>query len=71
LSRPIESAGSHRNCGQDSSIPHCQIFEAAGIDPDVDAGMIAVHRSKGVSAFIAAAKGPRIWAREPTLRSPV
>ena len=45
------------------------IFEAAGIDPDMDAGVIAVHGSKGVSAFIAAAKGPRIWAGEPTLRS--
>jgi hypothetical protein len=50
--------------------PALPIFEAAGSDPDMDAGVIALHRSKGVSALIAAAKGPCIWAREPTLRSP-
>jgi catalase len=47
------------------------IFEAAGVDPDVDVGVVAVDGPKGVGAFIAAAKGPRIWTREPTLRSPV
>ncbi|MDO8630920.1 MAG: catalase, partial [Phycisphaerales bacterium] len=45
------------------------IFEAAGLNPD--AGMVVVDGPKGVAAFIAAAKGPRIWAREPTLRSRV
>jgi hypothetical protein len=49
------------NAGRDGFIdPALPIFEAAGIDPDMDVGVIAVPGSKSVTAFIAAAKGPGI-----------
>ena len=44
------------------------LLERAGVEPD--AGVIPVEGAKGIARFINAAKGPRIWDREPTLRSP-
>ncbi|MEO8603198.1 MAG: catalase-related domain-containing protein, partial [bacterium] len=34
-----------------------------------DAGVVAMGGPRDVAAFVTAAKGPRIWAREPSLRS--
>ena len=44
------------------------LLDAAGVRPDE--GVVAVDGGKGVAGFINAAKGLRIWPREPTLRSP-
>jgi catalase len=44
------------------------LLERAGVEPD--AGVISVEGAKGIAKFINAAKGPRIWDREPALRSP-
>ena len=44
------------------------LLERAGVEPD--AGVIPIEGAKGIARFINAAKGPRIWDREPTLRSP-
>jgi catalase len=46
------------------------LFEKAAIAADADAGLIALESRAGIAAFIAAAKQHRVWAREPTLRSP-
>ncbi len=44
------------------------LLDRAGVV--VDAGVVATDRPGGIAAFIVAAKGARIWEREPTLRSP-
>jgi len=44
------------------------LLERAGVDPD--AGVVTMEGTKGISAFITAAKNGRVWDREPTLRSP-
>jgi catalase len=44
------------------------MFAKAGIPRDADEGVVDLRTS--VPAFITAAKQHRIWAREPTLRSP-
>ena len=45
--------------------------QKASVEPDADAGVVALDpRSKGVAAFVNAARQHRIWEREPTLRSP-
>ena len=44
------------------------LLERAGVEPD--AGVIPIEGAKGIARFINAAKGPRIWDREPTLRTP-
>ena len=44
------------------------LLERAGLEED--AGIVSVEGTRGVGAFIAAAKNGRIWDREPTLRSP-
>jgi catalase len=44
------------------------LLQRAGVAPD--GGVVAVDEARGVAAFINAAKGPRIWDREPALRSP-
>jgi catalase len=44
------------------------VFAKAGIARDADEGVVDLDG--GVPAFITAAKQHRIWAREPTLRSP-
>jgi catalase len=44
------------------------MFAKAGIARDADEGVVDLNG--GVAAFITAAKQHRIWAREPTLRSP-
>jgi hypothetical protein len=44
------------------------MFAKAGIPRDADEGVVDLDG--GVAAFITAAKQHRIWAREPTLRSP-
>ena len=46
------------------------VFAKASVEPDADAGVIALDGSKGVAAFVKAARQHRIWEREPTLRSP-
>ena len=46
------------------------LFEKAAVAIDADDGMVALEGRAGVAAFIAAAKQHRIWAREPSLRSP-
>ena len=45
------------------------VFAKASVEPDADAGVIALDGSKGVAAFVKAARQHRIWEREPTLRS--
>jgi catalase len=45
------------------------LLDRAGVA--IDAGVIMLNGSKGVAAFITAAKNGRVWDREPTLRSPV
>ena len=45
-----------------------RLLDRAGISPD--AGVVAIDSGKGVNGFVTAAKGGRIWDREPTLRSP-
>ncbi len=44
------------------------LLEVAGIEEDE--GVVAMDGTKGITAFINAAKGGRVWKREPTLRSP-
>jgi len=44
------------------------LLDKAHVMPD--AGVIALSKSTGVKAFIAAAKKHRIWAREPAIRTP-
>lgn len=44
------------------------LLERAGVKPD--AGVVTIDGTKGISAFITAAKNGRVWDREPTLRSP-
>ena len=44
------------------------LLDKAGIEPD--AGVVEVDGPKGLAGFITAAKGGRVWDREPTLRSP-
>ena len=44
------------------------IFAKAAIAPDADEGVVDL--AKGIASFVKAAKKHRIWAREPTLRSP-
>jgi catalase len=44
------------------------IFAKAAIAPDADEGVVDL--ASGVAGFLDAAKKHRIWAREPTLRSP-
>ena len=44
------------------------IFAKAAIAPDADEGVVDL--ASGVAGFVDAAKKHRIWAREPTLRSP-
>ena len=46
------------------------VFAKASVEPDADAGVVALDGSKGVAAFVKAARQHRIWEREPTLRSP-
>ena len=48
------------------------LLERAGIDPDIDRddGLIPLDGKRALTAFIAAAKGARVWAREVKLRSP-
>jgi catalase len=44
--------------------PASALLEAAKVVPDE--GVIAMNGSKDVSQFVGRAKGPRIWAREPS-----
>ena len=44
------------------------LLQRAGVEPD--AGVVALEGPKAIASFIAAAKGARIWDREPRLRSP-
>ncbi|MDQ3622207.1 MAG: catalase [Verrucomicrobiota bacterium] len=44
------------------------LLDRAGVRPD--SGLVALADDKAVDAFIKAAKGGRIWAREPSLRRP-
>ncbi|HZL18569.1 MAG TPA: hypothetical protein VFG23_12575 [Polyangia bacterium] len=44
------------------------LLARAGIEPDV--GIIPLEGARSTAAFVAAAKGARIWDREPKLRSP-
>jgi catalase len=44
------------------------MFAKAGIARDADAGVVDL--AGGTKAFVTAAKGHRIWEREPTLRTP-
>ncbi len=44
------------------------LLARAGVEPD--AGVLAVTNSGDVPAFVQAAKGQRIWAREPSIRPP-
>ncbi len=44
------------------------LFEQAGVPSDD--GVVALEGREGIAGFIAAAKGHRIWEREPTLRAP-
>jgi len=43
------------------------LFEAAGIDPGADEGIVAIENAK-VTEFIEATKQHRIWSREPNVR---
>jgi catalase len=44
------------------------LLDKAGVQPDD--GVLTLEKSKAVSAYIAAAKGGRIWTREPSIRPP-
>ena len=43
------------------------LFEAAGIDPAADEGLVGIEGGK-IADFITAAKRHRIWEREPKVR---
>jgi catalase len=44
------------------------LLQKAAVEPD--AGVVELNGPKSIAAFIAAAKKPRLWEREPKLRSP-
>ncbi|MFO1079856.1 MAG: catalase [Reyranellaceae bacterium] len=46
------------------------LFEKAAVDPDGDAGVVALDGKKGLEAFIAAARQYKLWDREPKVRPP-
>ena len=51
-----------------SSTPSAALLDRAGIE--ADAGVVTIGKAE-VQAFIDAAKGGRIWGREPKLRGHV
>jgi catalase len=46
------------------------VFEKAAVAAEADDGVVDLAASGGIKAFITAAKRHRVWAREPSLRSP-
>ncbi len=44
------------------------LFDAAGVDPAADAGMVPMHGPAGAGVFVQQARALRIWDREPNVR---